>query len=178
MLQPASMRPALARPQRGRLQYFVVSPNSHEHLRRLSRVWIKEPIYFITTCTHNRLPVLAQPEATDILRTEWHQALDRHGWAIGRYVIMPDHVHFFGKPAVEAKPLSEFMNRWKEWTSKGLAKRFTITPPIWQPEFFDHILRSSESYSEKWLYVQNNPVRAGLCPDAEKWPYQGFIHFP
>jgi hypothetical protein len=48
-----------------------------------------------------------------------------------------------------------------------------IVPPIWQPEFFDHVLRSANSYSEKWDYVRNNPVRAGLAGTAEAWPYSG-----
>jgi hypothetical protein len=28
---------------------------------------------------------------------------------------------------------------------------------------FEHVLRSSESYTEKWNYVLDNPVRAGLA---------------
>jgi hypothetical protein len=47
--------------------------------------------------------------------------------------------------------------------------------PYWQEGFFDHVLRSSESYSEKWSYVRMNPVRAGLCAEPEQWPYQGEI---
>jgi hypothetical protein len=46
---------------------------------------------------------------------------------------------------------------------------------IWQPGFFDHLLRGSESYHEKWRYVRENPVRAGLVSCAEDWPYQGEI---
>jgi hypothetical protein len=41
--------------------------------------------------------------------------------------------------------------------------------------FFDHVLRSDESYLEKWNYVRENPVRAGLAKSAEQWPYQGEI---
>ena len=41
--------------------------------------------------------------------------------------------------------------------------------------FFDHVIRSSESYAEKWSYVQENPVRAGLVVDASDWPYSGEI---
>lgn len=40
---------------------------------------------------------------------EWRDAHLRHGWAIGRYVIMPDHVHFFCRPEHDAKMLSDFM---------------------------------------------------------------------
>jgi hypothetical protein len=43
----------------------------------------------------------------------------------------------------------------------------------WQREFFDHVLRSSESYAEKWNYVRDNPVRAGLATVADEWKHAG-----
>ncbi len=42
----------------------------------------------------------------------------------------------------------------------------------WQPGCFDRLLRSSESLSEKWLYVEENPVRTGLVNRYEDWPYR------
>jgi hypothetical protein len=51
------------------------------------------------------------------------------------------------------------------------------TAPLWQPEFFDHLLRSGESMAEKWMYVRENPVRAGLVAQAEIWPYAGSVDF-
>jgi hypothetical protein len=46
---------------------------------------------------------------------------------------------------------------------------------LWQPGFFDHILRSDQSYAEKWNYVRDNPVRVGLVKSADNWRYQGEI---
>jgi putative transposase len=46
---------------------------------------------------------------------------------------------------------------------------------IWQPGFFDHLLRTDESYGQKWEYVRMNPVRTGLVSTPEEWPYQGEI---
>ena len=43
-----------------------------------------------------------------------------------------------------------------------MARELKLAGGIWQEEFFDHVLRSSESYSQKWNYVKENPVRAGL----------------
>jgi REP element-mobilizing transposase RayT len=103
-------------------------------------------------------------------------ARERHGWAIGRYVIMPDHVHFFCASELNAKPLPRFMQLWKQWTSKRLIRELSFTIPVWETEFFDHVLRSDESYSEKWNYVHDNPVRAGLAAHAEDWPFQGQIN--
>ena len=46
---------------------------------------------------------------------------------------------------------------------------------LWQREFFDHVLRSAESYSEKWNYIRDNPVRAGLVRSADDWSYAGEV---
>ena len=48
-------------------------------------------------------------------------------------------------------------------------------PSVWQPEFFDHLIRSSESYDQKWEYVRDNPVRAGFVSTANAWKYAGEI---
>ena len=146
-----------------------------KHLRRLERVWVDWPIYFITTCTLDRRRILASKEVAEILTDEWRNARNHHGWAIGRYVIMPEHVHFFCKAELDAKALPTFMQRWKEWSSKRMARELNLSGRIWQEEFFDHVLRSSESYSQKWDYVKENPVRAGLVKSSNEWPGQGEI---
>jgi hypothetical protein len=46
---------------------------------------------------------------------------------------------------------------------------------FWQPGFDDHLLRSDESYTQKWEYVFQNPVRGRLVARAEDWPYAGEI---
>ena len=147
----------------------------HKHLCRLERVWIDQPIYFVTTCAFQRRSILASKEVANILIDECLQARHRHGWVIGRYVIMPDHVHFFCRAETEAEPLPRFVQAWKQWTSKRMVRELGLSAPIWQEEFFDHVLRSSESYSEKWNYVKDNPVRAGLVQNADEWRWQGEI---
>ena len=151
----------------------------HKHLRRLGRIWVDAPIYFVTTCTCNRKPLLARGEAAKVLIDEWRAAYRRHGWAVGRYVIMPDHVHFFCRPERDGKSLSEFVGFWKSYTSRkinALSPRSTpAATTLWQREFFDHILRSNESYGQKWNYVRDNPVRAGLASTADEWKYAGEI---
>jgi REP element-mobilizing transposase RayT len=152
----------------------------HKHLRRLDRIWLESPIYFLTICTKNRCAILAQQEASEILISEWDAAHERHGWAVGRYVIMPDHVHFFCRPELDAKKSSEFIGAWKTWTSRGInalcgprSATAATGMALWQRGFFDHVLRSGESYGEKWTYVFDNPVRAGLVSTAQEWKYAG-----
>jgi len=148
-----------------------------KHLRRLDQVHspARPPVFLLTCCVRGRSPVLAGATAVDILVDSWGVASDLFGWAVGRYVVMPDHVHFFASPCAEdAKSLSGFAGSWKSWTRKKM--RRTLEPSFeWQREFFDHLLRSSESYGEKWDYVRMNPVRAGLVTSSEDWPYQGEV---
>ena len=151
----------------------------HKHLQRLDRVWIEFPIYSITVCTSRRRPIFAGNAVAAILVDELGGTRERHGWVIGSYVVMPDHMHFFCASEYDAKTLSDFMREWKSWTGRRvnalLPRPMTAATTLWQREFFDHILRSNESYAQKWDYVRDNPVRAGLVSSAEDWPYAGTV---
>jgi REP element-mobilizing transposase RayT len=144
-----------------------------DHLHRLSNVWIKNPVYFITICTEGRRQFLSNAMPAEILVSALRDSPLIHGWAVGRYVVMPDHVHFFASPGFGAKSLSAFIRDWKKWTSRKLHDAGIVSPIVWQPEFFDHVLRSADSYEGKWHYVRENPVRAGLVASADEWPFSG-----
>jgi len=146
-----------------------------KHLRRLSRIYCEgAPLYLVTCCTRDRRRLLATRAAAEVLVASWRDARAVHGWLVGRYVVMPDHVHFFVTPLGDrAKTLSRFIECWKRWTRRELRRRGVAIG--WQREFFDHLLRSSESYGAKWEYVRMNPVRAGLAGGPDEWPYQGEI---
>jgi hypothetical protein len=52
------------------------------------------PVYFVTFNTHTRATLLAQPQVHDAFVKYSRRAADfRIG--VGRYVIMPDHIHLF-----------------------------------------------------------------------------------
>lgn len=92
---------------------------------------------------------------------------DRYGWWPGRYVLMPDHLHLLVMQTPEAVSLGAWIKVLKAFVANGEFR--------WQDSFFDHLLRSDESESEKWEYIRQNPVRAGLVTDAEDWPFAGEI---
>jgi len=149
----------------------------YKHLRRLESVWIEPPLYFLTICVAGRRPILANDQAFDILRGEFGAARERYGWTVGRFVVMPDHLHFFcmSDDLPDSSSLSRFIGGFKQWSAKRIVHAKGVSPPLWQEQFFDRLLRSDESYESKWLYVRDNPVRAGLVDAAEDWPYGGEI---
>ncbi len=96
----------------------------------------------------------------------------RQVW-VGRYVIMPDHLHFF-VDCGEAASLSTWIKSLKNALSKCLRGKGEAAPH-WQKGFFDHVVRSEASYEAKWIYTRENPVRAGLAKAWEDWRYQGEV---
>lgn len=136
----------------------------------------KRPLYFFTACAAGRRPIFESRDAQRVLVEVWGTSADHDGWFVGKYVIMPDHVHFFASPGEGARNRVGWCKAWKSVSSRRIAKARGIFPPVWQPDTFDHILRTAESYSAKWDYVRANPVRAGLVDDASTWPGSGEIH--
>jgi len=131
----------------------------------------RSTLFFVTVCTHDRRPVLANAAGHAALLDAWAKAR----WCyVGRYVIMPDHVHLFCAPAAHPpESLARWVACWKSivarnWPDAGIEK-------LWQRDFWDTQLRRGDSYSAKWEYVRSNPVRAGLVAMSEEWPYQGEV---
>jgi putative transposase len=130
----------------------------------------KPIILYVTVCTHQRQPLLANQTMHETLIQAWKQASD---WLIGRYVLMPDHLHLFCAPLSSA---ASNLNQWVRFWKSTSARKCPSKTKLWQRDFWDTQLRRSESYESKWAYVRNNPVRAGLVSQPDNWPYQGELY--
>jgi putative transposase len=126
-------------------------------------------IVFVTVCTKRRKSILANSRTHELLIQSWRTA---KSWLVGRYVVMPDHLHLFCAPAeLNPEPLLQWVRYWKSHAARNWFR--AEDAPIWQRHFWDTQLRRGENYDNKWDYVVGNPVRAGLVARAEDWPYQG-----
>src|SRR5258705_8740226 len=140
---------------------------------RLGRIFATGPLYFVTFCTYGRQQVWQTIRSTQRSFFFAKRAENNFNVAVGRYVIMPDHVHLFVRGGRSFR-----LGQWIGALKQALAKSATLSRAkgqIWEEGFFDHVLRSNESYSQKWNYVRENPVRAGLVKSSADWPYQGEI---
>ena len=128
-------------------------------------------IIFVSACTAKRRKILASQGAHEALLKAWSIATK---WIVGRYVVMPDHLHFFCAPNEhEAPPLEHWIRYWKSIATRNLGEPGGT---VWQRNHWDRQLRSGESYDDKWDHVRSNPVRHGLVTEAEAWPYQGVLN--
>src|SRR5262249_34139320 len=126
--------------------------------------WEQRVIYFVTICVANREPVLANERAFRAFKTA--VAKLQH-WTVLAAVVMPDHLHVIVLPGTRGAKLGNFSAALKRSIRRDLKTAWN-----WQPGCFDRLLRSDESLHEKWLYVQDNPVHAGLVKHSSDWPYR------
>jgi putative transposase len=133
-----------------------------------------DPYYFITFNTRFRNNILALEPVHSAFTHYAEMGTQRGAW-VGRYVIMPDHIHLFIWLNESGPVLSEWIRGLKRILSKEISGN-GIEIPHWQPGFFDHVIRNSESDRQKWEYVRMNPVRAGLVKKPDDWPFSGEIN--
>jgi REP-associated tyrosine transposase len=151
----------------------MTADDRKQRLHRLDQIFFRTPIYFVTTCTNNRRAILAKQSVHQAFVRFAEKGAQRGAW-VGAYVLMPDHLHAFVGLDDHKIDLPRWMKSLKNTLSKVL-RSDRIIAPHWQKDFFDHVLRSEESYEEKWHYVRANPVRAGLVKRWQDWPFGGEI---
>jgi REP element-mobilizing transposase RayT len=83
---------------------------------------------------------------------------------------MPNHVHvlveIFGM-----HPMSQVLHSWKSYTSQQINGLLGLTGPFWQVESFDRYIRDERHFERTRKYIEENPVKAGLCEESIDWPY-------
>ncbi len=157
------------------MEWFM-NRETPRRLRRLQMIhsFRDRPVFFVTACTAKRKQLLATDDTHEAFLSFCSRSPDLAQVWVGRYILMPDHLHAF----VSAEG-SQSLSRWTASLKKFMSSRWRqdgLEGPFWQKGFFDHVLRSGESYSEKWDYVSANPVRAGLAQSEDEWPYAGEVH--
>lgn len=143
----------------------------HRHLPHLVP-FAAEPLVFFTVVVQDRHAMLNNERAHAVLRDIWERSAECNGWFVGDYILMPDHVHLFARASRTADPMRGWVRMWKSVS----ARRIATAGSLWQRDYFDRFLRHGDDYTEKWSYVESNPVRASLVARPEDWPYRGRIH--
>lgn len=115
---------------------------------------------FLDTC-HGECP-LANRQVAGIVGDAL-QHLDGARYQLGDFVVMPNHVHLLA-----AFPSSEGMKKqltsWLYFTAVQINRFNQRTGHLWQPEPFDHPVRSTQQYDYLRRYIADNPRKANLDP--------------
>ncbi len=109
-------------------------------------------------------PLIAQLVQSALL------AFDGERYALNAWCIMPNHVHTL----VEIRPehrLDQIVHSWKSYTAKHANRLLNRDGSFWAPEYFDRFMRSDEHLAATLHYIEENPMKAGLCANAVDWQF-------
>jgi REP element-mobilizing transposase RayT len=112
---------------------------------------------------------LRKPQAAmlvcDALRHFDSERYFLHAWCV-----MPNHVHVAFEP-INPHELSAIVGGWKSFTAKAINRILGRSGRLWAPDYYDRYIRDEPHYLATVSYIENNPVKAGLCAAASEWPY-------
>jgi putative transposase len=104
-------------------------------------------------------------------------------WA---YVVMPNHVHVFLRPKLIAQTevratddhCQEYvpLKKINQYLKGDSAREANVIlgrtgHSFWQDESYDHWARDEDEFYRIIAYIENNPVKTGLAPLPEGWPW-------
>jgi Transposase and inactivated derivatives len=129
---------------------------------RKGRVSLDGTAYHITTVTRNRAPhFVALDNGRKLVREL--MALQAEGRCETLcYVVMPDHLHWL--MALRDGTLADAVRLLKGRSARAIGHA------VWQPNYFDHAVRSDEDLRTMARYIVANPLRAGLVERIGDYP--------
>ena len=150
--------------------------------------------YFVTICTHNRELWLENDAYRKILQRIWNELTNHYPQIrLDEFVIMPNHVYgiiWIIGGAIHESPLhrsrsllSKIIGYFKMNTAKQInILRATPGIPLWQRNYYEHIIRTEDELNRIREYIRNNPLQWELdrenpnrtdIDEFDQWLYGG-----
>jgi REP element-mobilizing transposase RayT len=109
--------------------------------------------YFITICTNYRRPYLTGENKEIVAQFIEQLPCKIDGVKLDYYQMMPSHIHLILILEHCELKLAEIVRRLKAATTKQLGFK------LWQPNYYEHVIRNQKALTEIREYIQNNPLK-------------------
>ena len=143
----------------------------------LKRYQQSKQTHFVTFSCYQRLPHLRDVWLRDMFVECLERTRRSYRFLVYGYVVMPEHVHLLvSEPEVEV--LAKAIQALKiSVARRAMSRRAELDVPLWQKRYYDHNVRTHESFVEKLHYIHHNPVQRGLAEKPEDWNWSSFRHY-
>jgi REP element-mobilizing transposase RayT len=132
-------------------------------------------VYFVTICAENKQHYFVNTKITKVIEDELKFREITKEINLLCYCIMPDHLHILLSLTEDYhKSLQNWVSAFKRYTTRVINELFGIKP-LWQKNFYDHVVRKEESLIKIAEYIVNNPVRKGIVSEWEEYPYSKIV---
>ena len=89
---------------------------------------------------------------------------DGERYLLDAFVVMPNHVHVLFR-LLEPFRLESVVKSWKGFTAREINKHLRTRGRLWQPDYWDRLIRNESHWLKCREYISDNPVRAKLARD-------------
>ncbi|QSI76767.1 transposase [Niveibacterium microcysteis] len=137
-------------------------------MARLARLYIPGLPQLITQRGNNRNPLFLDETDYQQFLAWLRDALKECDVALHAYVLMPNHVHLL-VTAEDAQGASRLMQRLGRRYVRWFNDRHRRTGTLWEGRYRSTVVDPAQWLLHAYRYVELNPVRAGLVPDAAYW---------
>lgn len=125
--------------------------------------------YFFTVVAWRRQRVLASTPILPLIGEAMRVVQQTRPFRTDAIVVLPDHLHCrWTLPSGD----SDFSTRWS--LVKQYVTRRAGAGRIWQPRFWEHLIRGDEDCRHHLEYIHYNPVRHGLVKAPSEWRHSSF----
>jgi putative transposase len=132
-------------------------------------------VYFITIVTAERRKVFLDAQLAEATVQCLRRLRERMNFLVYVYCLMPDHLHALVGLGTSGRALGDVCGAFKSLSTRAYWQWHE--GKLWQRQFYDHVIRNEEDFSETMEYIKQNPVRRRLVESWEQWPYTGRVDF-
>lgn len=131
--------------------------------------------YFLTFCTAQRREEFVSPDAVDLVLKQILQSAGECEMDLIAYTFMRDHVHLLIEGLTEAADAAAFVHRAKQRSAYAFSEKYRRR--LWQPSYFDRVLRDEDSTICVVRYILENPIRRGYVKSPDEYPFSGSARY-
>jgi REP element-mobilizing transposase RayT len=110
---------------------------------------------------------LAIPEIANLVQRSLFQ-FESERYTLRAWCVMPNHVHVLIE-TYTGNRLDQIVHSWKSYTARKANWYLRRKGAFWAPEYFDRYMRDDAHLAATRFYIEQNPVKAGLCREASDW---------
>lgn len=101
--------------------------------------------------------LLRDPANSEIVADAFRH-FDGERYQLGPWVVMPNHVHLLFRP-LGGHRLPDLVHTWKRFTSRKINLRENRDGALWQPDYWDRLVRSGKHLLWATCYIRKNPEK-------------------
>lgn len=152
----------------------LVRARYRRRMARMVRSALPSPaIYHVTSRGNSRCDIFLDDDDRRQFIKLLKRTARRSNWQCPAYTLMSNHYHLLVDSSIEE--LSAGMQVLNGFYAQLFNERHLRSGHLFQGRYDVRALRSDEHLANACEYIWNNPVRIGLCPTADDWPWNGRV---